>query len=108
MKNSTKVIVGVIVLFMLIFGIMVSKLDKSNTESILNQEGNGTIKLIREAREGRKVSYQIIELENGDTFKINNSLTEKIHVGDSVYKKKGELFYTVVDAKTKNTLKINL
>ena len=108
MKNSNKFIIGVIIIFMLFFGVMVSKLNNSNTNTILNEEGNGKIKLIREAMEGRQVNYKILELENGDTFKISNSLVETVHVGDSVYKNKGETFYNIVNSKTKEIRKISM
>lgn len=108
MKNSTKFIVGVLVFFMIIFGVMIAKLNTSNTNTILNEEGNGKIKRIREAQEGRQVTYKILELENGNTFKISNSLVETVHVGDSVYKNKGEEFYTIVDSKTKEVRKIEM
>ncbi|WP_375561763.1 hypothetical protein ACE193_04210 [Bernardetia sp. OM2101] len=108
MKTQHKVIIGVIVLFMLIFGIMVSKLDNSHQDTILNQEGNGKVKLIREAKEGRKVTYKIIELENGNTFKISNSLVQTVHVGDSVYKHKGEGFYTIINSETKEIRRIDM
>jgi hypothetical protein len=108
MKTKHKIIIGIIVLFMLIFGVMVLKLNDGHQEVILNREGNGKIKLIREAREGRKVSYKVLELENGDTFLINKSLVETVDIGDSVYKNKGEEFYNIVDAETKEIRKIDM
>jgi len=108
MKNQIRIIVGVIVLFIIIFGFMVSKLNNSHTDTILNEEGNGKIKLIREADEGRQVTYKILELENGNTFKISNSLVETVHVGDSIYKNKGEDFYTIVNTETKEIRKIEM
>lgn len=108
MKIQHKIIIGIIVLFMLIFGVMVSKLDNSHQDVILSQEGNGKVKLIREAREGRKVTYKIIELENGTTFKISNSLVETVHIGDSIYKNKGEEFYTIINSETKEIRRIDM
>jgi hypothetical protein len=93
---------------MLIFGIMVSKSTDSHKEAISNQEGNGKVKLIREPTIARKVTYKILELENGDTFIISNSLVETVHIGDSVYKIKGEEFYNLLDFETKEIRKIDM
>lgn len=108
MKTQHKIIIGIIVLFMLIFGIMVSKQNDRHEEVMLNREGNGKIKLIREAQQGRKVSYKVLELENGDTFIISNSLVETVNIGDSVYKIKGEKFYNLVNFETKAVRKIEM
>lgn len=108
MKLQTKLIISVVILFGFIFIFGVFTINKEYEKTILKEEGNGKVKLIREARQGRKVTYKILELEDGNTFKIDNSLVETVNIGDSIYKIKGENFYNLIDSKTKKIRKIEM
>ncbi len=108
MKLQTKLIIGSVILFGFIFFLGVFTMDNDYQDSILKEEGNGKIKLIREPTIARKVTYKLLELEDGNTFKISNSLVETVHIGDSIYKNKGENFYNLVDSKTKEIRKIEM
>lgn len=107
MKIQHKILIGVAAVFSLFIVIAILSQNKSYKEAVLNEDGHGIVKLIRDAQEGRPVNYKIIELENGETFKISKSLVETVNIGDSVYKNKGEEFYTIVNYKTKESRKIN-
>ena len=105
-KYGRKINVGTVII--LVFASIVAEFffairNMSSTEKeniIKNISAKTTV--VKILTDSHKPYFKDMQLQDGQILPIPEAMNATLQVGDSVYKTKGENFYTVVNAKTKS------
>ncbi len=108
-KYPTKItfhqIVFVVVLF--IFGgffLFIKSLSSSEKNNIIQSVSLQNI-VVDIYNETRKPYFKEMKFDNGETLPMPEEMNSILQIGDSIYKNKGEGFYTIVNATKKTRTK---
>jgi hypothetical protein len=107
MKYLPRIIIGLFVALALVGVGIIIQLANTDKEAFLPKEIKSTVILIRQGYKG-KPNYKIMELQSGQSFTVPESMLYVLEIGDSVYKNKGEDFYTFISSKTKKIKKVGM
>ena len=111
-KYNKKIDVGtvIIVLFIsigVVFYLLIKNMATGEKESIINNLSlNNTI--VEIIIDSHKQYFKDMKLDDGQILPMNEAMNGVLQLGDSIYKTKGEKFYTVVNSKTKSRRKFDV
>jgi len=111
-KYNKKIDVGtvIIVLFIsigVVFYLLIKNMATGEKESIIdNVSLNNTV--VEIFTNSHSQYFKDMKLDDGQILPMNEVMNGVLQVGDSIYKTKGEKFYTVVNSKIKSRIKFDV
>jgi hypothetical protein len=97
-----KIIIGGFIALVLVFAALIVKLVKDDTENWTTQISTHSKIMGIYGGDSSRTKLQMMELSDGQKFKIPQNLMGKVSVGDSVFKEKGQNFYRFKPVQTKD------
>ena len=96
-----KIIIGGFIALVLVFAILIVKLVKDDKENWVMQKSTHSKIMDIYGGDSSRTKLQMMELSDGQKFKIPQNLMGKLSVGDSVFKEKGQGFYSLKSMQIK-------
>ena len=88
-----KIIIGGFIVLVLVFAVFIVKLVKDDKENWVTQKSTHSKIIDIYGGDSSRTKLQMMELSDGQKFKIPQNLMGKLSIGDSVFKEKGQSFY---------------
>jgi len=97
--NGGTVIIVLFIAFAAVFFLVIKNMSAGEKESIVNNISlkNTVVEIITDTH---KQYFKDMRLDDGQILPMPETMNGVLQIGDSIYKKKGESFYTVVNSTT--------
>ena len=105
-KYGRKINVGTVIILVFasvatVFFFAIRKMSSTEKENIIKNISAKTT-VVKILTDSHKPYFKDMQLQDGQILPILEIMNAELQVGDSVYKTKGENFYSIVNAKTKS------
>ncbi len=97
-----KILIGSFIALALVVAALIVKLVKDDKENWVMQKSTCSKIMGIYGGDSSRTKLQMMELSDGQTFKIPQNLRGKLSVGDSVFKEKGQCFYRFKPMQSKD------
>jgi hypothetical protein len=97
-----RIMIGGFLVLLLVFAALIFKLVTDDKKNWVTEKSTHSKIMDIYGGDSSRTKLQMMELSDGQKFKIPQNLMGKVSVGDSVFKEKGQNFYRFKPVQTKD------